>query len=329
MNQYGNENMAQMTGGVALSNTLWKDAAMTVGIDFNKGKIAGDIAYYLPEKLKNVGVEFGSANIDKDMLQRLPAQNMDMLIATHCAPKAIKTMMDTTGLTGIANSSLADGPFTLDDILDAFSGDFAFNMNDLNVVSKDNGVKTSVNMNFVIKLNNKDHFNKLYQMAVGMLQTMNPAVIKPNDNSLVVPLMDESNDTVFYQMDDKYAMLSNKRGNISGFFNGSFVNEKSASPAFGDVTAHPWAMYFDIQQFSKNIDPSSLISNSADSLKLEASRHLLKSITFNGGEFVRNAMNYKIDISFMNTDNNALLTLLDYSMKLQDADKTTASNINF
>jgi len=279
--------------------------------------------------LKNVGVEFGSANIDKDMLQRLPAENMDMLIATHCAPQAIKTMMDTTGLTGIANSSLAGASLTMDEILDAFSGDFAFNMNDLNVKSQNNTVKTTVNMNFVIKINNKEHYNKLYQMATEMLQSMNPAVIKPNDNNLMIPLMDEGNDTVFYTMDDKYAMLSNKRSNISGFFNSSFMSQKTGQPAFGAITAHPWAMYFDIQQFSKNIDPSSVISNDADSLKLEASKHLLKSITFNGGEFVHNAMNYNIDISFMNTDNNALLTLLDYSMKLQDADKKATTNTNF
>ena len=79
MDQYG----ANVSGsGVSLSGTLWKDAAFTTGIDFKKGKITGDMRYYLPDEMKELGTELGATNVDKDMLDRLPNQNLDMLLAT-------------------------------------------------------------------------------------------------------------------------------------------------------------------------------------------------------------------------------------------------------
>lgn len=328
MDQFGSENIAQMTGGVSPSNILWKEAAMAMGFDFDKGKILGDIQYYLPDKLKSVGIEFGSANADKEMLDRMPAKDMDLLIATHCSPKAVKAMMDTSGLTGMANSTLSGQDLDIDAILDAFTGDFAFNMNNFNLSNHNENFKAALNMNFVLKINKKENFEKLYQMGLTLLEGSNTGMKKLSENSFMVPLQDDGKDTIFFMKDNQYAMVSNKLNNINGFFKGDFMKGNDGLASYEKITAHPWTMFFDLQQFTKNIDQS-VISNPEDSVRLAESRKLLKSITFNGGEFRNNAINYKIEISFLNEDANSLLSILDYSIKMQDAEKKMNNNPNF
>lgn len=51
------------------------------------------------------------------------------------------------------------------------------------------------------------------------------------------------------------------------------------------------------------------------------SKKLLSNISFDGGEFNNNAFTYHMDINFINTDENSLIELMDYGMKINDAGK--------
>jgi hypothetical protein len=90
--------------------------------------------------------------------------------------------------------------------------------------------------------------------------------------------------------------------------------------AASEVTTHPWAVYVDMQLLLKNIDAG--ISHSAhDSAMIVESKKLLNNITLGGGEFKNSAFEYHLDINFMNTDENSLIELIDYGMKMNDAEK--------
>jgi hypothetical protein len=321
MTQYSGDMAEKM--GVSLSNSLWKDAAFTAGLDFIKGKITGDMRYYMGAEMKDIGTELGATNADSDMMSRLPNQNMDMVMDMHLSPKGLKALLEKTGLLGLANVGLSTQGLTSDNIFDAFTGDMAFVMNDFslhmeNVTDSFMGQavvhqnqKPSLDMSYVIKINKKDNFMKIVKLAKDMgLQSMG--------DGFVVPLDDK--DSVYIMMNDQYAVASNKYTNATGFLAGGFKAQKMPDAAAAKVLGHPWALYLDVQQLFNNIDPA--ISHSAhDSAMITESKKLLSSISANGGEFKENAFEYHLDITFANPEENSIIALMDYGMRMNDADK--------
>jgi len=322
MTQYMSSNVAEKMG-VSLSNTLWKDAAFTSGFDFVKGKITGDMRYYMSADMKDVGTELGAVNADKEMIERLPNQNMDILMAAHISPKGVKAFMDKTGLLGLANIGLSTQGMNVDNVLDAFTGDMAIVMNDFSLHTESvtdsfmgqavihQNQKPSLNLSYAIKINKKENFDKIFQLAKDNgLQSMG--------NGYAVPIDDK--DSVYIQMNGQYAVASNNFANASGFLQGSFKNQKMPEAASANVLGHPWSLYLDMQQLLKNIDPG--ISHSAhDSAMITESKKLLNNLSFSGGSFKDNAFEYHLDINFMNTEENSIIELMDYGMKMNDADK--------
>ncbi len=331
MSQYMTSSMAQRMNGVSLSNTLWKNAAFTVGFDFVKGRITGDMKYYIPEGLKAMGTEFGTTNVDKDMIARLPSQNMDMLMAAHISPKGVKAVLDTMGVLGLANAGLSTQGLDVDHVLDAFTGDMAIQMNDfgLHVVTvKDSFMgqtvvhqnqKPSMSMSYALKINKKEDFQKLIDVAQ---QNGLMAMTLPITNGYAVPLDDK--DSIYILINDQYVVASNKYPYASGFLGNAYTGQKLPEPISSQFTGNPSAFYFDIQGMLKNIDPN--ISHSAyDSAVIVNSKKLLNNISLSGGVFKDNSFSYHLDINFMNTEENSIIDIMDYAMRINDALKAKDS----
>ncbi len=316
-----NGDMAEKIG-LSLTNEVWKDAAFTVGFDFVKGKITGDMHYYVPG-LKDIGMEMGATNADKDMLDRLPNQNLDMLMSMHIAPKAVKDMLNKMNLLGTANIGLASQGLTVDNVLDAFTGDMAITMNDFSLHNEkvaDNFMgqtvihenqKPSVSITYALKLKNKDNFQKLVKLAKDLGLPATP-------NGFAIPIGEK--DSVYILINDQYAVASNKRGNTTGFLDGSLKATKMPEAAASQVYGHPTAFFLDVQQLFKNIDPA-ISHSSNDSTMIMESRKLLNNISFTGGAFVQDAFSYHLDINFINTEENSIINLMDYGMKISEAEK--------
>jgi hypothetical protein len=323
MTQYGGD-VSEKMGGLSLSNNLWNGAAFTSGFDFVKGKITGDIKYFMPEQMKEIGVQLGAKNADKDMMERLPSQNMDMLLAMHIAPQGIKATLEKMGLLGLANEGLMLQDMSVDKVLDAFTGDMAFIMNDFSLKSETvidtflgqavphQNQKPSLTMSYVVKINKKDNFQKMVQLA-------KDNGLKSLGNGFVIPLGEK--DSVYIMMNDQFAVASNKYANVTGFLDGTYKAQKMSGPVASTVMGHPWAFYLDIQQMFKNIDNRSVSESAHDSAMIAESKKLLSSISFTGGEFKESALSYHLDVSFMNTDENSIINLMDYGMRMSDADK--------
>ena len=320
MDQYG----SNVSGsGVSLSGALWKDAAFTSGFDFKKGKISGDMHYYLPDEMKEIGTELGSVNADKDMLDRLPNQNMDLLFAMHVSPKGFKLLLEKMGVLGLANTALATQNMNIDNVLDAFTGDMSFVMNDFSLHTETEvdsfmgqavihqNQKPKLSMSYVMKINKKENFQKLIALA-------KENGLQQSGDAYIIPLDDK--DTVYAMVNNQYLIVSNKYPYTTGFLQGNFKNQKMPEPAATAISGHPFAMYLDVQEVFKNIDAG--ITHSAhDSAMIMESKKLLSNISLNGGEFLNNAFSYHLDINFTNTDENSLIELMDYGMKINDAEK--------
>jgi hypothetical protein len=137
----------------------------------------------------------------------------------------------------------------------------------------------------------------------------------PLSNNLWAIPVTES-DTVFICLTDTYAIAGNKRADINNFIAGGSKTEKS-SPDAGDIKASSFTLFVDIKQMANTISP--IISHSPhDSAVYEQSKKLLDNILINAGSFKDNAYEYHMTINFINREENSLINIMDFGMKIND-----------
>ncbi len=319
MSQYMNENEAPKMAGVSLSPTVWKGTAFACGFDFKKGKITGDMAYYSSGEMSSVYKELGATNASQDMIDRLPSNGLDMMIAMHLSPKGIKGLLEKTEMLGLANAGLSsiDG-MDIDKLLDAFTGDMAFTMNGLSVEQAKGGAreygmpekKANAAVCYVMKINKKENFQKVIDIA---LQT---GALKPTANGYVIPM--STTDSVFIMMNGEYAALSNKYNEAKAILDGTNKSKKLPAAVASQVSGHPFALYLDIQQAISKVDMGGTISG-GDSIMYLESKKLLTDLYLSGGEFKDDAMATHLEVNFTNKDESSIIALLDFGMKISDA----------
>ena len=325
MSQYMSENMADKMGGLSLSNSLWKDAAFAAGFDFKSGKITGDLNYYVSEELSEIGKDLGGTNADKEMIEQLPKSNLDLLMTWHLSPSGLKKSIDKTGLLGLINLGLGTQGLSFDNIMESFTGDMAIVLNDLSVKTtmetdtlmgkpvSHPSQKPSLGMTVVIKINKKASFDRIFNMykdAGNLMPTGN--------NGYTVPI--DAKDSVYIIIGEHYAVASNKLANAKGFLDGSFKGHKMPDGAGEHIYGHPLGIFLDIKELVKNID-NGIVTNAHDSAVLAESKRLLDNISIDGGSFKNNSFESHIDINFSNKEESSIIALMDYGMKISDADK--------
>jgi len=273
--------------------------------------------------MKDIGNAFGSTNADPDMLTRLPMQNLDMLAAMHLSPTGLKLILEKMNLLGLANLGLSSEGFSVDDILDAYTGDLAFVMNDFNLRAEKKidtfmgqavehqNIKPSLSMSFVVKINKKENFRRIVKKA-------KEKGLQQSGNGFAIPL--DEKDTVYILMNDQYMVVSNKYANADGILKGDFKSQKLPEIVSSQVVGHPWGLYLDVQQFCKNIDPQ-ITPSAKDSVMLAESKKLLNNISVSGGTFKDNAFTYHLDVNFMNADENSIINLMNFVMEMNETSK--------
>ena len=325
--QYMAEQVNDKMGGLGINNTLWKDAAVAAGFNFKSGKISGDILYYVSDDLQDIGKDLGSVNADEDMTRRLPLQNMNLVMAWHLSPSGIRKSVEKTGLLGLVNLGLGTQGLSFDQVLSSFSGDMAVAVNNLSlktVIAEDDLMgqtvkhatqKPNLDLTFVIKINDKVNFKKifgLYAETAGLNQGNNGCYSFPIDRK----------DSVYIMLDDKFMVASNKKENTENYLSGKYKNQ--AAPKLVDkyVIGYPLGIAIDIHEIVKNIDPG-VVGSAHDSLVFAESKILLSNVVVNGGTFKNSAFSSHIDINFTNSDENSIIALMDYGMKITDVEKIT------
>lgn len=313
-------NMAVDFNGVSLSSASWRDAVLTTGFDFKKGQITGDIAYYLPAQVEEATKDFGLVKADKDMLDRLPKEELDMLLSMHISPGGVKTLLEKAGLFGPANVGLTTQGLDVDYVLEAFTGDMVIAMHDFSlraVPQRDSFMgqmveykkqKATMNMTYAVKINNYENFSRLLKMTAG-------DQMLPNGNGYVLPLTYD--DSVHLQVSKQYAVMSNSRQYATGIIGGNYKGSTMPSRIGEKVYDHPFAIYMDIKQMLGKIDPT-ISSSPRDSAVITESKKLLDNIALYGGNYTEKAYKFNLEINFVNKDENSILELIDFGMRMND-----------
>ena len=312
--------MQGMGAAAGFGSALWKGAAFTSGFDFEKGKITGDSKYYVSEALKEASKEWKNDNPSKDMLDRLPGGNLDMIAAMRFPPQYMKIMLEKAGLLGFVNLGLAQTNITTDDLFGAFSGDMAFTINDFKMLQTSNTVASAdsgmtrnttatpeMNVLFVMGIGDEAKFNKLlsYTVGTGALQAAGTNVWT----------MGTGTDAYTIQRDGKYAVVSNKPTNTQSFFSGA--NKSSAMPEAvkGELSKHPLTFFVDFQHMMASMQPNP--ADQQGTAALAEVRKLMKNMTMKGGEWKSDAFVYDMELAFMNEKENSLIVLLDFASRIK------------
>lgn len=317
-----NSDKMGMPQELALGNTLWKDAAFSGGFDFEKGKIAGKMLYYTSEGLRDISKDLGSTVASKDLLDRLPAQNLDMLAGLHLSMKGLKGILEKTGMLGFANLALNSEGLSTDDILEAFSGDMGMSINDFKVqyekqqfASLDstsisyNTTTTNMNFLYAMKVGNKDKLNKLltYSVSKEMLQSMGNNIYKA-----------PASDSVFIVVNDNFLVAANRLDHAQAFLSGSLKNQPLPTVAKKEVYDHPLGVYINFQNILNAVQASQH-GDYSDSVIIGASRNLFDNVVFNGGEYKENAFHYHFALNLMNKNENSFFQIMNFALKVSDA----------
>jgi hypothetical protein len=312
--------MGMMSG--IMNGMLWKNSAMTTGIDFEKGKIAGIMHYYPSDSMQAIAKEFGADNIDKDILSRVPEQNLNLLAGYHLSPKAVKMLLDKMNLSGMANLFLMQKGLSVDEILNAFTGDIVVALNNMGTrkpatitASADSAATSTtttpgVDFIYAMKLNNKQSFNKIFSFITqegGGLQQISPNVYNiPGGEGTTLAI------------GDKYIAISNIAANAQAFLQRE--GGKIPEAAGRDITGHPVGAYMDLKSIMSAGSTMGMYDDAPDSMMAQV-RNMFSTATINGGEYKGEATEYHMVVNLANKDENSLLQLLQVAQHIAKANK--------
>lgn len=312
-----NKEMAAVQG-LNINDKLWKNSAMATGIDFEKGKIAATMKYYVADELQQVYKEYGSPAADKEMIAMLPKQNLSLIAALNFSPKALKATLDKTGLLGLMSLGLANSGLSNDDIFDAFSGDMALSVNDFMVKKKT--VQTEGMEPFT---NPNPTANYLYTAKIGDITKLEKIIKFATDNAMLTPL--ETNawiigfgDTTYIVKNEKYLAVSNKLADAKSFLSGAFKTQTIAAPIKEGVMGKPFGVFADFQTMLANIEYTA--QEQKDSLMTMELKNTAQNIVINGGEYKEGYFGYNIGFNFVNKNENSLIILMNLAARMQKID---------
>lgn len=329
LDNLGRKGMGMGLDAMMMTSSLWKNAAMTTAVNFEDGKIVADMHYYPSDSMKRIAKEAGKENIDKDMLSRIPGQQLNLAAGYHLVPQTLKMMLDQLNLTGMANLALMESGTNVEEILGAFTGDMTFSMNDFAVnkvtitpdpamaaLYGEEGMKPyddyKPQMNFIYALKIKDRTKLEKLLALAQRQTgLSPVA----PGTYQIPL--SGTDSVSILINDQFFIVSNKMASAY-----AFQNSKGSIPDMvnKEIAGHPLGVYFDIKSMLAAVN-NNMFGRPKDQAILNEVRNLLLDLKINGGEFKGDANEYHAELTFINKTENSLMQLLNFAQRISALEK--------
>jgi hypothetical protein len=311
-----------MVPGLALGSNLWKEAAMASGLDFEKGKIDAEMKYYVSKDLAEIYSKLSSKQVDKEMLDRLPGQNINMMFAANIAPEGIKAVMEKMGMLGLMTLGLASANLTADDVFLSFTGDMAMSVTDFKTYSSKTEIPSvneetteapytvdhnsvSVNYIFAMKIKDKQRFEKLlnYAKTQSGLESVGANVYKV-----------AYSDSLFATVNGEYLVISKTPEMGQAFIAGNYKSQAKPERIKKEVYGHPLGMFVDLQMMLNGAGNG---NSNEDKEMMALLKQLFQDIAINGGGMKKESFTYNGNLQLINKDENSLLQLLDFAYKAQ------------
>ncbi|MBC9931743.1 DUF4836 family protein [Chitinophaga qingshengii] len=156
---------------------LMEGTYYTATSNFEKGRIVANGTYYMGKEIARIYNKYGKKEIDLDMLKKYPSQNVTGFISYAFDFHMVGEIVKSTGMDGVVNMFLAKSGLSMDDVLNAFEGQFTYVASDLAIQKKESkyfpgefSEEPTAKWIFNMKVGNKEAFNKV--MTSPMMKEM-------------------------------------------------------------------------------------------------------------------------------------------------------------
>lgn len=283
----GNAGMAALS--MVNISKLYEGSFTAGTINFENGQVIVDLDSYAGKEMTDLWKKYGGSKISNDMVKRLPAKDVAVLIALNFKPEGIKEFVKLLGVEGLINMGSGLIGFNLDDFVKANKGDILLSVSD---ITKDSSGKTDANILFAASVGDKASFDKLVNAG----------------NKMGKQQLGISASKIFYNRNDPYFAIGNKKESIDQFVakegnsQFDFMNKIASGPMGGYVNL----------QYILNSMRDEAGKDSLGLVALDASLKFWKDIIMSGGNFKEGAVTQHIEINLLDKTNNSLKQLNTY-----------------
>jgi hypothetical protein len=263
---------------------LYKDSYTTATVNFDNGQINIDSKSYSGKELTAIFKKYSGANLNKDLIQRMPAKDVAVLFAMNYKPEGLKEFIKLTGIEGLVNMGTSQLGFNVDDFIKSHNGEILLAVTDIKVDSIFG--TPSPNVLFSAGIGDKASFEKI--VAAG--QKAGAQIATASSNS------------IHFASNGKMFGLGNQKSMVDDFVN------KDAKSKFGfldKITSGPIGGYFNLQYILNSLKPS-ITGDSAAIVMMDASLKMWDNIIISGGQFKEGGMQQHVEINLMDKSTNSL-----------------------
>ncbi|MEP6466625.1 MAG: DUF4836 family protein [Parafilimonas sp.] len=302
-NAYANLSTNPMLGMSKISSLI--EGSYTSGtVDFENGKIVANATTHNSKALADILSKYSSKEIDKSMVTKFP-DNVTGFGVVSFNPKILLDILHYVGFDIMANGYVSQMGFTLDDVMNAFSGDIAFAASNISI--KQNNSPDMNNMNadeknkylLIMRIGDKTSFDKV------MAALVNKHLLSKNGDQYQLgtsgghsfTIETSGNDFLVGSGDDLIKMYEsgNGKSNLPGDVEKE-MNNKSM------------AMYVDVNAILKNIN----INDTSGEKSLMLAQSTFKNFTASSSKGDGKTIDGNFTLNFVNTNENSLASLTKF-----------------
>lgn len=299
--------------GMSKASDLFKDTYTAGNINFKSGEVEMDMKSYPNEAFKDTLKKYAGPKVDMDLLNKYPgAVNSFALFSFD--PKIIVAILNFAGVSQTADQFLANLGFTLDDITQAFKGDFAVIVSNVNQAPPGDTPGSKVNAKIVIDaaIGNKASYDKI----VAALAKKGLMVQKGNQ---YVPQFMADDAGMNMYTDAKNIVISTDAALLQQYVGGS--GKATLPSGVGDkVKGTSVAFYVDIASILNSMPVDSSATGMIDNAK-----QTFKDVILTSDNYSSNSISGHGELHTVNEKENSLATLAKYFGSLSETMKKMKS----
>jgi hypothetical protein len=300
---YGNNIPAMLA--ITKAGMLFKDNISTGTVNFEDGKITLKGKHYLNKELASLYKKHSPKPVDEELLQKIPAGNVDAFFSFNYPPDGLKEFISMLGVDGLLNLFLAKSNYSIDEFVKANKGDVLITVSDFKIESKEvkqaygdgeeftyKKEKPDAKILFVTSIKEKQAFEKLISLLVGTMKEEGADKV----GMFNIP----------YVVTDKWFVAGSDSVAVHSF------GSSTTKHAFIDlVKGHPMSGYINIQNFI-NGAKGTISKDTTASLIADRSLQVWQDIVFYGGEFNDDGIESYAEINMVDKKTNSLKQLNQY-----------------
>lgn len=286
---------------------LMEGNVSAASLNFDNGKIGVKSKTYYNDQMSKLLEANKPGPLSTEMINRIPSGNVAGVIAFNYPPKGVQELLKLINADGVANAYLSKMGYSIDEFVKANKGDVLLAVSDIAMVTKQdtlnygNGMKPYVYTStkpdlkvlFATSVNDKAAFDKLVTIAweatKGMTDKFPP---------------------ISYKLENNWFAASN-----SPEFTDKFLAGGSSKLPFVDkISGHPFGMYVDLNKIVNAMGSGATDSIGKEMLALNL--QTWQDITATGGDYKDKAVNFELEVNFVDKNTNSLKQLNQFADKI-------------